>query len=118
MTAPAEPGYYDLYVADEGSSGAGRRPGVGGRHEVVVTASAERDIDRLPERSSDAVRKFFKGPLRNNPRKAGAPLAGERRTMFEALGPDWRVLYQIDANTSSVKVMVVAPRRAGDARER
>jgi len=82
----------------------------------VVSASAERDIDRLPDRSSDAVRKFVKGPLRNNPRRAGTQLAGDRSTMFEALGPGWRVLYQIDANTTSVKVMVVAPRREGDAR--
>jgi hypothetical protein len=33
--------------------------------------------------------------------------------MFEATGSNWRVLYRVDANTRTVRVMVVAHRGGG-----
>ncbi|WP_239340258.1 type II toxin-antitoxin system RelE/ParE family toxin [Frankia sp. CiP3] len=80
------------------------------RHEVTVSASAERDLERLPDRTAGEIRRFFHGPLRNDPRKAGTPLPESRSTMWEAAGPAWRILYQVDANTLTVRVMVVAKR--------
>jgi mRNA-degrading endonuclease RelE of RelBE toxin-antitoxin system len=88
-----------------------RRAGVSDRHEVVVATSAERDLERLPDRVGNEVRRFLAGPLRNDPRKAGTPLAADPATMFEAKGPHWRVLYKVDANTRTVRVMVVGHRR-------
>jgi mRNA-degrading endonuclease RelE of RelBE toxin-antitoxin system len=87
---------------------------VSDRHEVTVAASAERDMERLPDRVGDEVRRFLSGPLRNDPRKAGTPLASDPTTMFEANGARWRVLYRVDANTRTVRVMVVAHRRPGE----
>jgi mRNA interferase RelE/StbE len=83
---------------------------VSGKHEVVLSASAERDLARLPDRTGEDVRRFLAGPLRNDPRKAGSPLPGEQVAMFEASGPDWRVLYRVDANTRTVHVMLIAHR--------
>ncbi|WP_322761069.1 type II toxin-antitoxin system RelE/ParE family toxin [Frankia sp. Cr2] len=80
------------------------------RHEVIVSASAERDLQRLPEKTAGEIRRFFNGPLRNDPRKAGTPLSQARSSMWEAAGPAWRILYQVDANTLTVRVMVVAQR--------
>ncbi len=88
-----------------------RRGSVSTRHEVTVSASAERDLQRLPDRTAGEIRRFLNGPLRNDPRKAGTPLPESRSTMWEATGPSWRILYQVDANTLSVRVMVVAQRR-------
>jgi mRNA-degrading endonuclease RelE of RelBE toxin-antitoxin system len=85
---------------------------VSDRHEVSLSASAERDIERLPAQVGNEVRRFLSGPLRNDPRKAGTPLTGNQATMFEAKGNHWRVLYQVDANTHTVRVMVVAHRRS------
>ena len=79
-----------------------------------MATSAERDLERLPSRVGDEVRRFLRGPLRNDPRNAGAPLAGAQpATMFEATGSSWRVLYRVDANTRTVRVMVVAHRAGG-----
>jgi hypothetical protein len=36
--------------------------------------------------------------------------------MFEATGSNWRVLYRVDANTRTVRVMVVAHRGGGGHR--
>ncbi|CAI7979839.1 type II toxin-antitoxin system RelE/ParE family toxin [Frankia sp. Mgl5] len=81
------------------------------KHEVTLSPSAERDLAKLPELLSAEVRRFLDGPLRNDPRKAGTPLAGESQVgMFEATGRGWRVLYRVDANTRTVRVMIVGRR--------
>ncbi|WP_322750350.1 MULTISPECIES: type II toxin-antitoxin system RelE family toxin [unclassified Frankia] len=80
------------------------------RHEVTVSASAERDLQRLPDKTAGEIRRFLNGPLRNDPRKAGTPLSQARSTMWEATGPAWRILYQVDANTLTIRIMVVAQR--------
>jgi mRNA interferase RelE/StbE len=83
---------------------------VNSRHDVSLAASAERDLDRLPDDLVKPVQRFLDGPLRNNPRKAGQPLEGPRIGMHEALGPGWRVLYQIDDEKLTVRVVVIARR--------
>ena len=81
------------------------------RHEVTLSASAERDLEKLPQLIGNDVRRFLNGPLRNDPRKAGTPLPGEQVMMFEASGRGWRILYRVDANTRTVRVMVVGQRQ-------
>jgi len=84
------------------------------RHEVTLSPSAERDLAKLPELTGNEVRRFLNGPLRNDPRKAGTPLPGEQQVlMFEASGRGWRMLYRVDANTRTVRVMVVGQRQRG-----
>ncbi|WP_462187969.1 MULTISPECIES: type II toxin-antitoxin system RelE family toxin [unclassified Frankia] len=82
------------------------------KHEVTLSASAERDLSKLAELTRGEVRRFLDGALRDDPRKAGTPIPGEQVGMHEASGRTWRILYRIDANTCSVRVMVVAPRGA------
>ncbi|MCK9901210.1 MULTISPECIES: type II toxin-antitoxin system RelE family toxin [Parafrankia] len=82
------------------------------KHEVTLSASAERDLAKLPELLGAEVRRFLDGPLRNDPRKAGAPLVGEQQVgMFEAAARGWRMLYRVDANTRTVRVMLVGRRQ-------
>ncbi|MCK9875395.1 type II toxin-antitoxin system RelE/ParE family toxin [Frankia sp. AgPm24] len=82
------------------------------KHEVTLSASAERDLAKLAELTRAEVRSFLDGKLRDDPRKAGTPIPGEQVGMFEATTRTWRVLYRVDANTQTVRVMVIGPRGA------
>ncbi|MBL7499821.1 type II toxin-antitoxin system RelE/ParE family toxin [Frankia sp. CNm7] len=92
------------------------------KYQLVIAPSAQKDLERLPELIAVDVRRFLNGPLRNDPYKAGKPL-GEQNvktrgregevpsaTMFEAAEHSWRVLYRVDANTRTIRVMVVGHR--------
>nr|MDT0664882.1 hypothetical protein [Micromonospora sp. DSM 115978] len=85
---------------------------MGDKHEVTVAASAERDLERLPARVGDEVRAEPGGrrPLLG---KQPTDVGVQQATMFEATGSAWRVLYRVDANTRTVRVMVVAHRAGG-----
>ncbi|CAO5187986.1 mRNA interferase RelE/StbE [Frankia sp. AiPs1] len=82
------------------------------KHEVTLSASAERDLAKLAELTRSEVRSFLDGKLRDDPHKAGTPMPGEQQQvgMFEATARTWRVLYRVDANTRTVRVMVIGPR--------
>ncbi|SNQ46185.1 Cytotoxic translational repressor of toxin-antitoxin stability system [Frankia canadensis] len=80
------------------------------KHEVTLSTSAERDLAKLAELTRSEVRGFLDGKLRDDPLKAGTPMPGEQVGMFEAITRTWRVLYRVDANTRTVRVMVIAPR--------
>ncbi|MGF7237322.1 MAG: type II toxin-antitoxin system RelE family toxin [Frankia sp.] len=80
------------------------------KHEVELAASAERDLERLSGNAAKDVQKFLDGPLRDNPHRAGEPLAGPRTGTHEALGDGWRVLYQVDDDRLEVRVVVIARR--------
>lgn len=82
------------------------------KHEVTLSPSAERDLEKLAELTRGEVRQFLDGKLREDPRKAGVPIPGEQVGMHEASGRAWRIIYRIDANTTTVRVMLVAPRGA------
>jgi mRNA-degrading endonuclease RelE of RelBE toxin-antitoxin system len=83
---------------------------VSDKHEVTLSASAERDLAKLAELTRGEVRRFLDGKLRDDPRKAGTPIPGEQVGMYEAATRTWRLLYRVDANTRTVRVMVIGPR--------
>lgn len=98
------------------------------KFRIVLAPSAEKDLARLPELVAVDVRRFLDGPLVRDPYKVGKPLGeqnaktqGQQRnhgqqgatpssTMFEATEHHWRVLYRVDANTRTIRVMVVGHR--------
>ncbi|WP_045875529.1 type II toxin-antitoxin system RelE/ParE family toxin [Pseudofrankia sp. DC12] len=95
------------------------------KFKIVLAPSAQKDLERLPELVAVDVRRLLDGPLPRDPYKAGRPLGeqtartdrdhGERgatpsSTMFEATGHHWRILYRVDANTRTIRVMVVGHR--------
>jgi mRNA interferase RelE/StbE len=85
---------------------------VSDKHEVTLSPSAERDLEKLAELTRGEVRRFLDGKLRDDPHKAGTPIPGEQVGMHETSERTWRIIYRIDANTRTVRVMVVAPRGA------
>ncbi|WP_007510401.1 type II toxin-antitoxin system RelE family toxin [Pseudofrankia saprophytica] len=95
------------------------------KYRLVLAPSAERDLERLPELIAADVKRFLNGPLLKEPYKAGKPLGGQdtqdarsagregatpSATMLEASEHSWRVLYRVDANTHTIRVMVVGHR--------
>jgi mRNA-degrading endonuclease RelE of RelBE toxin-antitoxin system len=98
------------------------------KFRIVLAPSAQKDLARLPQLVADDVRYFLDGRLVKDPYKAGKPLGeqtaksqGQQRnhgqqgatpssTMFEATEHHWRVLYRVDANTRTIRVMVVGHR--------
>lgn len=73
--------------------------------DLRIAASAERHLARLSERLAAAVVEFMVGPLCDNPRRVGHPLQRELSGLWSARRGAYRVVYDIDDDTSTVTVI-------------
>jgi mRNA interferase RelE/StbE len=81
-------------------------------YEIVVTAPVARSIrETLPEAVAFAVIDFITGPLRENPRRVGAPLRNELEGVWSARRGTYRILYRIDDERREVIVLRIGHRR-------
>ena len=64
--------------------------------EVVVTATARRDLQRIPPRIVHATVECVFGDLAAFPRRVGTPLQRELERLFGARRGAYRILYSID----------------------
>lgn len=71
-------------------------------YEVRFTATARRDLQRLPPRVLAAVIEFAFGDLAAQPRRVGKPLRRELAGLFSARRGPYRLLYRIDDGASTV----------------
>lgn len=76
------------------------------------TATARRDLDRLPPRILSAVIEFAFGDLARQPRKVGKPLRRELAGQHSARRGPYRLLYRIDDDTQTVWIHRVDHRSA------
>ena len=76
-------------------------------YTVSFTATAQRDLDKLPPRVVSAVIEFAFGDLAREPRRVGKPLRRELIGLFSARRGPYRVLYRIDDDRSAVSIMRV-----------
>lgn len=74
-------------------------------YDVVVAASAERALRRLPEAVAAAVVEFLVGPLVEQPRRVGHPLRRELEGLWSARRGPYRVVYEIDDDARRVVVV-------------
>ena len=74
-------------------------------YDVVVAASAERALRRLPERVAAAVVEFMVGALADNPRRMGHPLQRELEGLWSARRGPYGIVYQIDGDSRRVEVL-------------
>lgn len=74
-------------------------------YSIRVTARAERDLQRLPEKIATACVEFIFGPLAANPQRVGKPLRGDLDGLSSARRGDYRVIYGIVENTSTVEIV-------------
>lgn len=74
-------------------------------YRLVVTATAERPLARLPEGVAAAIVEFMLGSLTEAPRRVGHPLQRELAGLWAARRGPYRVVYQIDDETTVVAVV-------------
>lgn len=75
------------------------------RYSIKVTARAERDLSRLPDKIATACAEFIFGPLADNPQRVGKPLRGELEGLHSARRGDYRVIYGVLASTRTVEIL-------------
>ena len=73
--------------------------------QLVIVASAERQLDRLPEKIATAVVEFMLGPLVDNPRRVGHPLQRELAGCWSARRGNYRSVFQIDQERQIIIVL-------------
>lgn len=72
---------------------------------LLVAPAAERTLARLPERVAAAIVEFMLGPLLEEPRRVGKPLQRELEGYWSARRGAYRVVYRVDDEDSSVRVV-------------
>ena len=74
-------------------------------HEVVVTATARRDLQRIPPRIVHALVEFVFGDLASFPRRVGTPLQRELEGLFGARRGPYRIPHSIDDGANRVEIL-------------
>lgn len=74
-------------------------------YELVVAATAERAIGRLPEAVAAAIVEFMVGALLDAPRRVGHPLQRELAGLWAARRGPYRVVYEIDDDQRVINVV-------------
>lgn len=79
-------------------------------YTIKITARADRDLTRLPEKVATACVEFIFGTLAENPHQLGKPLLGEFKGLRSARRSSYRVVYAIRDETVVVEVVRIAHR--------
>jgi mRNA interferase RelE/StbE len=77
-------------------------------YQLAVAGTAERQLQRLPDRVAAAVVEFLVGPLVEDPERVGKPLAPPFEGLHSARRGNYRVIYRVEEKT--VVVLRVAHR--------
>jgi len=72
---------------------------------LVVAASAERRLDRLPPKVASAIVEFMVGPLVEDPHRVGEPLLRELSGYLAARRGVYRIIYRVNEETGTVEVV-------------
>ncbi|MBA3798824.1 MAG: type II toxin-antitoxin system RelE/ParE family toxin [Geodermatophilaceae bacterium] len=74
-------------------------------YEVRISARAERDLLRLPEKVAAACVEFVFGPLADNPHRLGGPLRGQLAGLRSARRGSYRIIYHVDHEARRVDIV-------------
>lgn len=75
------------------------------QHRLVVAATAERSLARLPEGVAAAIVEFMLGALVDAPRRVGHPLQRELAGLWAARRGPYRIVYEIEDDPPGVRVV-------------
>ena len=75
--------------------------------DLVVAVPARRAIDRLPEKVALAVIDYLVGPLLESPQRVGKSLRGDLTGLHSARVGAYRIVYQIDEASRTVRVIYI-----------
>ena len=78
---------------------------------VRISARAERDLLRLPEKIGAACLEFIFGPLAENPQRLGGELRDHLAGLRWARRGSYRVIYRIDDDHTRIEVVHIDHRR-------
>ena len=78
-------------------------------YTVRFTATARRDLHKLPPRVLSAVIEFAFGDLAREPRRRGKPLRRELTGLYSARRGPYRLLYRIASSEPQVRILPGAP---------
>lgn len=81
------------------------------RRDVRISARAERDIARLPEKVGAACLEFIFGPLAESPYRLGGALRGQFAGLRSARRGSYRIIYGVDDEQFRVDVVHIDHRR-------
>ena len=79
-------------------------------YAVRISARAERDLLRLPEKIGAACLQFIFGPLAEHPRRVGGVLSGQLAGLCSARRGSYRIIYAIDDDLARIDIIHVAHR--------
>ena len=79
----------------------------GARWTLIVAASVDRTLHRLPEKAAPAVVEFMIGAPLEDPHRVGHPLRREHAGLWSARRGPYRVVYEIDEDRHEVHVLRV-----------
>lgn len=74
---------------------------------LLLAASAERSLDRLPPKIATAIVEFMVGPLTEAPRGVGHPLGRELVGLWSARRGAYRIVYELDQAEKVITVVRV-----------
>ena len=77
---------------------------------IEVEPSAQRSLNRLPDKVRDAALAFVYGQLAENPRRVGQPLGRELNGRYSARRGSYRIIYRVVDERVLVQVVRVGPR--------
>jgi mRNA interferase RelE/StbE len=75
--------------------------------EVIFSASAQRDLRRLPEKVATAAVEFIYAGLAENPRRVGRELQLDLTHHYSARRGDYRIIYRIDDDTHAILIVTI-----------
>jgi mRNA-degrading endonuclease RelE of RelBE toxin-antitoxin system len=81
-----------------------------GPYAIRITARADRDLQRLPEKIAGACVEFIFGALAKNPQRVGKPLRDELEGLHSARRGDYRVVYAIVDDVGAVEIVHIGRR--------
>jgi mRNA interferase RelE/StbE len=77
---------------------------------IELASSAQRSLNRLPDKVRDAVLAFVHGPLAQEPHRVGTPLERELAGLHSARRGSYRVVYRIVGERVLVQVVKIGAR--------
>ncbi len=81
-------------------------------YRVVLTRSATRELNGLPEKAGPAIVEALYGAISENPHRAGRPLSLQLEGKHAASRGEFRIVYEIEESTETVTVLRIGHRRA------
>ena len=74
-------------------------------YAIRISARAERDLLRLPEKIGTACLEFIFGPLADHPLRVGGPLSGQLAGLRSARRGSYRIIYATDEQLKRIDIV-------------